>query len=214
MFVVVKHPITHKYTNLFSDALNELLHQGYTIQDILKLSKQIPDYYNRENIFSNDLLINYMYHLELKDILSLLLVDKHASILIHDKYLWKIKISNIMVTGYTFKEDYSLDNYKKCVYANKCKQEHYVMNEYTFTFNPKDDLTKITGPRTNYNKNMYESQQLSIKNDSIQFFASINNISYKSKPLILSNSQLDRHIFNIFYYFPDVKISYHSDYLF
>lgn len=217
MFLVVKHPITYEYTNLFSDKLNELLHHGYTIQDILALSKQIPHYYNRENIFTNDLLINYMNYLELKDILSLSLIDKYASILINDKYLWKTKISKLMIKGYIFREDYTLENYKKCMYANKCKQQHYdSMNNYTttFTFNPKDDLSKITGASKNYKVNMYESPQLMFKNDTIQFFGCINSIQYKSKPLILSNDTLDRYIFNIFYYFPDVKISYQSDYLF
>lgn len=216
MFLTIINPQTHQYTNLFSDEVNNLIKNGYNVKDILMLSKIIPHYYNRENIFTNDLLINYMTHLELKDSMSLCLIDKHAQTLINSKYLWKVKIETLIMKGYKFRDDYTLDNYKKCIYANKCIKQHADgMKNYSvmFTFNPKDDLSKITGNGKNYNINKYDSQELIINNNTIQFFYSTNGESFKLNPLKLSEKTLKMCLYNIFYYFPDVKITYGSIYL-
>lgn len=208
MFLVVKHPITNTYINLFNDKLNDLINNGYTIQDIINLSKQIPHYYNRENIFTNDLLINYMNHLELIDILSLLLIDKHALSLINDGYLWKIKINNSILTGFKFNQSYNLDNYKKCIYANKRVQQFSILKHNQFGFNPHDDLSKVTGPSKKYHVNKFESQNLIFSNNTLQFAGLINGKEFKSGTLNYPIDKQNNMLFNIFFYYPNVKHIY------
>ena len=86
-------PIDGSYINVFSDRVMELIHkEGYTIHDILTLSKQILPTYNRSNVFNNDMLYNYMLHLDVNDIKSVCLVDKNVQSLCHNSNFWKNKI--------------------------------------------------------------------------------------------------------------------------
>ena len=85
-------PITGDYTNVFSDRVMTLIKEGYTINDILTMSKQILPVYNRVNVFSNDMLYNYMLHLDINDIKSLCQVDKKVKPLCDDPNFWKVKI--------------------------------------------------------------------------------------------------------------------------
>lgn len=162
--------------------------------------------YNRSNLFSNDMLFNYMLHLDIHDIKSLSLIDKKAFTLYNDKYLWTIKINTCLqqFTG-KYLGEYSSSEYQRVKFAMDnanvlCYTQFYLTNE---------DLEIIFTLDCFYHDYEYYQQNILIIPDEdiklicytnqhvIANFANIEyNIPYKNKK---------RLIFNIFYYFPYVK---------
>lgn len=203
MFLTINNPLTKQYTNLFSDDVNHLINNGYTIQDVFNLSKIIPHYYTRDNIFGDDLLINYMIHLELTDIISLSLIDKRATMLINNNHLWYMKINNLC--GHVFKTQYNLLNYKKSVYAHK-KMIDFMRYDHAkiITFKPEDDLSKLSDSK-NYTKNTYTKQALIIDNKTIQIKVSIGDKALNTKKVAFPINEIKKVVFNIYFYFPDVN---------
>lgn len=162
MYLQIIDPETNNVINLFTDRINELLNNGYTIKDILKLSENHPPHYNRENVFSDDLLMNYMYHLELHDIIALCSVDKQAKLLIHDKLLWQHKMDKYKHYFYDDRQyNPSIYNYNKMLHAEKIVMMYPVKQETTFEPNHNVDLSFIIGNR-DYIPNTYRKQRIYI----------------------------------------------------
>src|SRR5688572_12658997 len=111
MFLELYHPTTNQRLDLFTPEVMELMRSGYSINDILNLSKKIPPKYNRDNIFTNDILLNYVKNLDLKDIKSLCLIDKGAQELYQSKYLWRVKIEYCISQRYLLKNSKYIGNY-------------------------------------------------------------------------------------------------------
>src|SRR5688572_22268508 len=126
MFLQIVDPSTNENIDLFSEAVNKLLDNGYTIEHILMLAKNIPLKYNRENIMSNDMILNYVTHLDLNDIKSLCLIDKSAQKLYNEKYIWKIKINKYIFGKQLYVGEYSF---------NDCQRVHNAMNKCNITKN-------------------------------------------------------------------------------
>lgn len=209
MFLVIKHPETDNYTNLFSDEVNKLIQNGYKIQEIIHMSKKIPHYYNRENIFGDDLLLNYMIHMDLPDIICLSSIDKNATLLLHNQHIWMCKINTYMIHGFRFKEKYTLKNYLSVKYADE--RINYFMCcslKKSIHFSSSDDLS-IIRIATDYKVGCYITQSIIFEENVASFVCTLkNNIKYRSKKVTLSDTKLKYLLFNIFFYFPNVDIKF------
>lgn len=120
MFLTINDPIDNKCIPLFSNEVMNLLNNGYSIYDVMNLSKKVPLKYNRDNIFHNDLLINYIVHLDINDMKSLALIDKSSLTLLHDKSVWNKKIVYYLNKYYptgVYNGENTLQGYNKCIYA-------------------------------------------------------------------------------------------------
>lgn len=219
MFLQLSDPTTNKYIPLFSNEVINLLNNGYTIDKILNLAKQIPLEYNRTNIFSNDCLINYMLHLDVKDIKSLSMIDKNACTLLHNKYLWKLKIIDCINT------------FTKGNYIGDCTLQKY--------FN----IHKIIANSNHVYNNLHKSIKFELTNENFYLFIDptieledYDPASYKYQYITINPDQPNQVmltsvlkqpisnvvsriwyyqykdikilLFNLFYYYP--KIKWHS----
>jgi hypothetical protein len=201
MFLTAINPHTNKLMNLFSDQVNHLLSNGYTILDVMNLFKQIPSCYHRNNIFSNDLFINYAMHLELVDIVSLCSVDKHARMVLDNKQLWEYKMKRS--TNY-FIPEYNGLNYKKALDANKLISM-YENCSIMLDFG-KDDLTEIIN-HIQYIPGNYVRQRIYIDicNDSynVDLYAGDTNITTLLRNNISFNKR-QTFIFTTFFNNPNI----------
>lgn len=110
------HPISKECVPLFSDYVYKLLDKGFSIHDIMLLSKEINPKYNRNNLFNNDLLYNYMLHLEIKDMKALCLIDKQSFVLWNNQQFWKDKIIKDHRISINLLSLFSLKKYNLSVY--------------------------------------------------------------------------------------------------
>ncbi len=101
-------PKTQKLINLYSDEVNQLLSEGYSEKDILTSSILDPQYYNRETIFMDDLLSQYMLNSDIETLKSLCCIDKKAHQLCQSNYFWKTKILH---DGYLLLDEPSINSY-------------------------------------------------------------------------------------------------------
>lgn len=214
MYLQLCHPTTNKYINVFSPEVMALINDGYSIEDVLNLSKQTPPKYNRSNVFTNDLLLNYIIHLELKDIKSLCLIDKDASILYKDKYIWKLKITQFISQfdwfhGRTYIGDYTSKDYH-CV-MNAVKESNKLYNKKpTFVFENTENLqiSNEVGKLEDYKPALYKCQYITVKKTRINIKCEyIDSEDWDHYTLIINNRTNRKiFIFDILYYFPDVFI--------
>lgn len=208
MFLTTIHPHTNEVINLFSDKVNNLLDNGYTIIDIMNLFKSTPPKYNRNNIFTNDILMNYAMHLNLVDIISLCSVDKHARIVLDNKLLWKCKIEQC--TTYNI-YDYTALNYKKVLYTQKIINI-YCGSNVTFKFKPEDDLSEIIN-NSKYTPGVNGRQQIDIysyiKYNNYYIVMRVMRVNSKYSEKIfkledkLSICDIKKFMFNVIFKFPN-----------
>jgi hypothetical protein len=89
MYLRIQNPETGEHINLYNDEVNQLLYK-YTEKELLACQIQ-PEKYNRNTLFTNDLLYQYMLYSEVKDIKNLCCIDKAANQLCNS-YFWTNKI--------------------------------------------------------------------------------------------------------------------------
>lgn len=190
----------------------ELINNGYTMLDVFNLCKQVPLQYNRTNIFTNDLLLNYMLHLDIKDIKALCLIDKTASLLYVDKHLWQMKIEHHI---------HKFDFQQECNYIGECtyigyqnvvsainKIDSYNGLELLLTFKPDDNLL-VWENLVDYDTTLYRLQQIKIHENTVRIECIMKKINkpdniYKCKYNNINDLKHD--LFNLFYYFPSLSI--------
>jgi hypothetical protein len=210
MFLELCHPTTNKYIPVYSPEVMDLIHQGYSIELILNLSKKIPSKYNRYNLFTNDFLLNYMMHLEIEDIKSLCLVDKDANTLYRDKYIWKLKIDQYLSQVDWFNGRFYVGAYTPKDYLiviDAVNESHWLYNKkptFEFCHNENLQLSGEISGLENYNPLLYEVQYISIKethiNISCQSMDNYDKYSFR----IVNDNHVKIFIFNILYYFHNV----------
>lgn len=212
MFLELIHPTTKESVNVFTPKIMELFTQEYNINEILSLCNQVPPRYNRSNIMTNDLIFNYMMHLETKDIDALCLIDKHATTFINSGCIWKVKITNCM-KDFGIKCNMNvLLNLNNITYTKKLYQKVdcaimlsncYGRGVSVYDFG-NEDLTVINQCNIlDYNPtNYYHGQQLKLTNKKIilQCFAAGNNLD----TFIIKHNHKKEILFSIFYNFPNV----------
>jgi hypothetical protein len=214
MYLQLCHPTTNKYINVFSPEVMTLINDGYSIEDVLNLSKQTPPKYNRYNVFTNDLLLNYMMHLELKDIKSLCLIDKDALLLYKDKYLWQLKITQYLsqvdwLHDKTYIGTYTAKDYY-CV-INAISESNRLYNKRpTLLFDNNENLqiSNQVGNLEDYKPSLYECQFITVKKDHINIKCRYRNSEDWDHYTLIIDNRTDRKIFifDIFYYFPSVLV--------
>lgn len=203
MFLTTINPHTNGLINLFSDQVNNLLANGYTMSDVMNLFKQIPSCYNRNNIFSNDLFINYAMHLELMDIVSLCSVDKHARMVLDNQQLWEYKIKQC--TNY-FIPGYNGLNYKKALHANKLTSM-YMNRTITLKFNATDNLSLFISC-VSYIPGKYDTQKVDIFNAGDGYHMNLR-VAWSNKTKVFKSSKLSfinikKFMFITFFKFPNI----------
>lgn len=216
MFLQLFHPITNKYVDIFTPEVMELIQQGYTIHDVLDLGKKIPMVYNRNNIFTNDLLINYIIHLDIIDITSLCMIDKDAYTLHKNKNVWKLKIEHYLskypqFNNCTYKGKNTLEEYNKIVYATNKSQ--YDGKDIMFHFNQENlEVLRDLIPRQDYNHTLYSKQTIQILDNFIYIRCYLKNDrtlhTYAFNNEIFSDNFIKRFIYHIYYLFPNVHTTY------
>lgn len=209
MFLELSHPVTNKRINIFTPEVIELMRSGYTIDDILTLGKKTPPWYNRYNIFTDDMILNYVKYMNLEDIKSICLTDKKAQDLYNSKYLWKNKIEHVMSQRESLNDaeyigGYKLHDYNLVVNAIN-KSDQLCNNQTTFYFYNKENLSKINRC-IDHDFLLYNKQVISIGKETNQnkFSIKYEDEEYRYEYKITCK-YIYRVIFNIFYYFPDVE---------
>jgi hypothetical protein len=86
----IQNPETGEYINLFSDQVNHLLSK-YSQEELISSQIQ-PEKYNRNTLFTNDLLYEYMLNSDINDIKNLCQIDKAANQICHSSEFWTNKM--------------------------------------------------------------------------------------------------------------------------
>lgn len=89
MYPRIINPFTGQYVNLFSDEVNQLL-SSYSQEELLA-SQVMPIKYNRNTLFTNDLLYQYMLESDFEEVKTLCQIDKAAN-QICDSTFWTKKM--------------------------------------------------------------------------------------------------------------------------
>lgn len=211
MFLELSDPTNNQTINLFSPEVMNLIHRGYSIKQIIKLSKKIPQKYNRSNIFMDDLLLNYMIYMDLEDVKSLCLIDKNALLLYTNKYFWKLKIEEHLSHYEQFNEGhyagaYTESNYIRVVKAIE-KSECYHDQPVKYIFTNNDNLGKLCDME-DYDPLLYVYQCIKIKLHKKRYKVRITCKTLSFTDKYVSEQNIKICIFNIFYFYPDVNIEY------
>lgn len=169
--------------------------------------------HTRQHIFTNDVLMHCVLYLQHNDTVSLCCIDKQASLLIHDKSLWKNKMntySNYLYIGGQY--NYDVKTHKKLDCAlfslNTRFKENYYYN--TFKFRSNDDLSCIVRNytfRDNYN---YQKIDIMTCNGNVngkfkvQILSSTGDNNYILTGGSPSIDKIKQYVFHIFFHFPGV----------
>ena len=83
----VVDPETGEIIPLYNEKIYKLLNSGVSLTD---LKPYVSEKYNRNSLFTNDLICEYLkYFNGYRHMKALLLVDKSTTTLINNKYVWK-----------------------------------------------------------------------------------------------------------------------------
>jgi hypothetical protein len=202
----IEDPITGEHINVFSDRVMELIDNGYSVDDILTISKQILPAYNRSNVFSNDMLYNYMLHLNIKDIKSLCQIDKNVQLLCKSQAFWKEKITQDF-SGYIGDViTYDIKNYDK---LNKAKEITDSFIEYNYEgeiyFKNVEDISNVMNLSPTFYNNLEKLPDYYDKNDiTLGFDSKSVSIEIDYRSIYKKRTNVKKLIFKIFYTYPNI----------
>jgi len=88
----VENPTTHEVANLYSDQVNTWLQEGVKEKDLASWPRVTPSVFNRNTVFTNDILYNIMLNSNVNTIKKLCQTDQKAYQICQHPQFWNNKI--------------------------------------------------------------------------------------------------------------------------
>lgn len=180
-------PETKEIIPLYNDRIIELLSsKGYKLKEF---KTYVDEKYNRNTLFTNDLISEYLFYLNPRCIKALLLIDKSASTLINDVFMWKKMFRKRKLPKYG---EYTMKNYIKmrkiCIKLNYSYDKLHIFEH--------QDLSKMPFINKCFGLNIDVSCRITIHKKNVKLYYGITC----TECIIEKYIDVRRILFDLFYF--------------